>query len=61
MAMPSGLRTKEPPKVPTTEMEWLKQIEEHLRSLRSMVKFFVVITVLAIIVQVLTVLLNFGR
>jgi hypothetical protein len=34
-----------------TEMEYLRQITEHLKSIRSMLSFFTAIVVLAIILQ----------
>jgi hypothetical protein len=58
---PATQLQKELKKLPATDLEWFARIEEHLRSIRSMLKFFVVLAVLAIIVQACTVLLSFGR
>lgn len=41
------------PSIPT-EVEYLRQIADHLRSIRAMLSFFTLIIILAIILQVLS-------
>lgn len=49
----------EQPQQPVTDADTLKQIAEHLASIRSMLKFFTFITVLGIIFSLLGGLLSF--
>lgn len=41
--------------------QWLSIIEKHLNGIRQMMTFFVILTILAIIVQACNVFLNVGR